>query len=81
MKVSDLIEILRELDPTAEIILSSDPEGNKFAPVEDFATGFFDSREQTFYNEDEFFEEDPDYLDDEGSSTHGDIAVVLWPSY
>lgn len=33
MKVSELISVLSQFEPEAEIVLSSDSEGNEFAPV------------------------------------------------
>jgi hypothetical protein len=35
MKVKEFIAVLSEHDPEAEIIISQDPEGNGFAPVDD----------------------------------------------
>lgn len=39
MKVKELIEILKPLDPEAEVILSKDAEGNNYSPLSDYSSG------------------------------------------
>lgn len=37
MKVKKLIKLLKDFDPNAIVIVSSDAEGNKFSPMEDIS--------------------------------------------
>lgn len=41
MKVNELISILSQFEPDAEIVLSSDSEGNGFAPVDEVSQGLY----------------------------------------
>lgn len=51
MKVKDLIEQLIEMEmPEAEIIISSDPEGNGFSPFSDWSVGIYDSEEGQLFD-------------------------------
>lgn len=81
MTVQDLIEILELMDPTATVILSSDPEGNKYAPLEDYSEGYFDSKYSEFHNvDDELIDttgEDPKDEEDK----HETNAIAFWPAY
>lgn len=83
MIVQELIELLEQQDPTALVVIASDPEGNGFAPVEDHCSGFFNAKTEEFFNEDEFFEEGTDYQEEEDEKTkpHGIPAFLLWPEY
>ena len=47
MKVSRLIELLQQSNQDAEVLLSSDEEGNAYAPWEGYAVGNFDKDEGT----------------------------------
>ena len=82
MTVQDLIEMLEQMDPTAMVVMSRDPEGNNFAPVEDYGQGFFDMKFSEYHEEEEVYEFEPDEEDDEYKKPKGAVpAVVLWPSY
>jgi hypothetical protein len=37
MKVKKLLELLNDVDPEAEVVLSSDGEGNSFSPCADYS--------------------------------------------
>ena len=76
MTVQDLIDLLSAEDPTAEIVISRDPEGNAYAPVGYIGQGYFDSRASEFYTEEDFFNEDYDE-----EEPHGLPAVGIWPVY
>ena len=81
MNVGDLIEILEMMDPTATVIMSTDPEGNKYAPLEDYSEGFYDSKYSEFHSvNDDLIDttgEDPD----ETEEKHEINAIALWPAY
>ena len=47
MKVENLIKLLQEMNPEAEVLLSHDEEGNEYGPQEGFAVGNFDNEEQS----------------------------------
>lgn len=79
MKVSELIELLQELDtPDALVILSSDGEGNSFSPVsEGFGVGQYEADNTwsgSFYDQEEYGDLDPDEKPDTCD------AVVIWPT-
>jgi hypothetical protein len=48
LKVRELIQDLMTLDPEAEVILSSDEEGNGFRRSRDWIEGMFDPSDQYF---------------------------------
>lgn len=83
MTVQQLIELLEEQDPSLEVILSKDPEGNKYSTLEDFSVGLFNNKYSTFTPEEENFSEfyyNDDESDEEDESL-GIPCVCLWPSY
>jgi hypothetical protein len=41
MKVKDLIETLKNIDPEKEIVMSKDSEGNSFSPLADWCHGYY----------------------------------------
>lgn len=70
MKVSELILLLNQLEPDAEIILSRDSEGNEFAPVDEVSQGLYSPHSHgDFYNLNERAEAGEDAIS----------AVVLYP--
>ena len=71
MKVSELIEILKKENPEAEVLLSSDEEGNSFEPADGgFAFGNFDKERNNKYNiEDMIYSVEPGKL-------HGDYIII-----
>lgn len=83
MTVEELIEVLRDLDPTAVVVLSSDAEGNAYRLLENVDEGFYDKNDLVYYSEDEFFgadeDVDDDYVMDDDSIPHGIPCVALWP--
>lgn len=81
MTVADLMEILELVDPTATVVMASDPEGNMYAPMEDYAIGAFDSKEMAFVRDDDiedYYAEHEDVIVEEPNGTH---AVVFYPAY
>ena len=46
MTVKELIESLRDADEDAQVILSSDAEGNSFAKIDDVYNGYFLPRKE-----------------------------------
>jgi hypothetical protein len=83
MNVQQLIEILQDLDPTAEVIISRDPEGNGYSPAsEHLGEGHFHTKDAEFYSD-----EDLDYLEadaeDEKQKISNDCipCVCIWPVY
>jgi hypothetical protein len=68
MNVAKLMKILADKDPEAEVILSSDPEGNDFRRLEDVET--------------RKYKECADGIDiwpPDEVRVDGSAAVVLWP--
>ena len=54
MKVSELISLINQFEPDAEIVLSHDSEGNGFAPVDEVSQGLYSPHGRgDFYNLDE----------------------------
>jgi hypothetical protein len=77
MKVKELLEILNDVDPEAEVIMSSDGEGNSFSPCADHSAQYRYEADSTWRGE--LVSEDPDEFDEE----RWDAAipcVVLWPT-
>lgn len=81
MTVQDLIEILEQVDPTATVVLASDPEGNSYAPLEDYAIGAFDSKESVFVRDDDIEDYYVEHDDEEREEPNGTHAIALWPAY
>ena len=82
MKVSELIEQLKAIDPNRIVILSKDVEGNGYSPLDDLWSGAY--RANSTYSGDVGFESlteedrsrgygDGDVIDD------GEPAVILCP--
>lgn len=77
MKVKELIEKLKAVDPDMLVVMSSDAEGNGFHPLEDAETGGYADGEVGLL---ELTEE----LKAKGYSeedVRGEPAMVLWPSH
>ena len=69
MKVKELIPLLEHAGEEAEVLLSSDEEGNSYSPVDcSYATGNFDEK---------YGIKDLIYTMDE-SEMHGDY-IILYP--
>lgn len=74
MKVKELIEILEKLNPDREVVLSSDEEGNRFNTLFDVGIGDW------WDEENDFIQDDPDYLAELiADDTPLVGAVCLWP--
>ena len=73
MKVSEFIELLKQLPQDHEVIMSKDSEGNSFSPFADFGIEMYEP-ECTWSG----------YLVDPESSHRTSVykknAVVLWPT-
>lgn len=85
MNVKELIQLLEECDPSAEVVLAKDEEGNGYCLLESVEEGFFNEKTEEFFTEEEFFDESDtlDESDDDEYSEvpHGIEAVVLRPIY
>jgi len=72
MRVKDLMKLLETLPKNAEVLVSSDSEGNHYSPLAHIDVGMGDMTtltDATFYSDDVLDEEDPDsnereYLED-----------------
>ncbi len=42
MKVKELLEILKNVDPELEVVMSKDAEGNRFSPFYDVSHGHYE---------------------------------------
>lgn len=69
MKVKDLIDELSEYDPEAEVILSSDAEGNNYSPARMLCAAHYTPIKSWYGEVDHPNNPHPD----------GDNAVVIWP--
>lgn len=70
MNVGELVSILSQFEPEAEIVLSRDSEGNGFAPVDEVSRGLYSPCGRgDIYNLDEKTEAGKDAIS----------AVVLYP--
>lgn len=67
MKVKDLIDFLKDQDPEAVIVLSSDAEGNSYSELNDAVEYYWDENSQDITGE---FEEDSCLQK----------AIVFWPN-
>lgn len=78
MKVKELIEELKELDPEMVVVLSEDAEGNRYNEARTVGVGLFNESEKEFYDEETL---EDDYDEDEVNEIRGDSAkcICLWP--
>lgn len=85
LTVGDLIELLQDYDPDTIVVMASDPEGNGYAPLCKVDAGFFNSKDASFYTEEEFFGDDEEVIEEdeytEDTKLHGTPAVGFWPAY
>lgn len=77
MKVKRLIELLKDCDPQAEVILQRDSEGNGFSPAENgIDQGEWDRDEHEFLSEAEVADR---IAFSDRKRKYEPNAVVLWP--
>ncbi len=89
MNVKELIQLLEECDPSAEVVLAKDEEGNGYCLLESVEEGFYNEKTEEFFTEEEFFDEsdtvedlsEDEYDNDYSETPHGIEAVVLRPIY
>lgn len=67
MKVKELQQLLKHMDPEAEVVLAGDPEGNWFRAADGYSTGWWEAAEKELH-------------DAKMKAPKGAIeALVLWP--
>ena len=81
MTVGDLMEMLEQMDPTATVVMASDPEGNAFAPLEDYSIGSFDSKESAFVQDEDIENYYALHEEETREEPNGTHAVAFWPAY
>lgn len=75
MTIAELIEMLKELDQNALVIMSKDGEGNGYSPmVDEFSTGTYEP--ETTWSGDFY----SDAEDGEEQDEAGQRCIVLWPT-
>lgn len=75
MNIGELIEILQEMDPTLEVILQRDPEGNGYSPI-------YGVDDNCLYDEEcEVFSKDDPDLEEYCDVATTKPVVVLFPMY
>jgi hypothetical protein len=80
MKVRELIEELQKENPEAEVIMSSDAEGNSYSPIYGFEVGRYQAENAwsgTFYGQRDLDPDDEYYSPPEGDSIE---ALALFPT-
>jgi hypothetical protein len=60
MKVKELIERLKNVDPEAELIMSKDAEGNSYSPLSDVEANTFYIPESTWCGQIYYFDSSAD---------------------
>ena len=83
MKVKELIEELKNLNPEADVVLSKDGEGNSYSPVDSIGIGYYipwNSYSGDFYNE--TWDADECCMDEQEWNEMRELnnAIVLWPT-
>lgn len=84
MRVIDLIDDLKKLDPNALVVISSDGEGNSYSPLcDDFGIGRYKAQ-TTWMGElvsEDDFNDNPDYYDNDlDTYLSGSVpAIILYP--
>lgn len=77
MTVGELQQLLADFDPTAEVVLATDADGNTFSPLSDASLGYY--LEDSSWSGDFVSNEDVD--EDEDINVDGaPPAVALWPT-
>jgi hypothetical protein len=83
VKVGELIEILNNAPKDAEVVMSSDSEGNNFSPLSETTSGYYvpESTWRGSFYDHEFTAEDNCMDDDEYADLISQpIAICLWPT-
>ena len=82
MNIQELIEILEMMDPTATVVLSSDPEGNSYSPLEDYSEGFYDSKYSEFHKPEEVIDTTGEDFEENATPDKQETnAVAFWPAF
>jgi hypothetical protein len=71
MKVKELIERLKEFDPTSEVYVSIDSEGNGFSKVADADPSYFNTKYVEAIHPDDY----PEYATDPAVKA----VIIIWP--
>ena len=79
MKVKELIEQLKKLDPDRIVIMSRDSEGNTFCPIDELSTSAYRAEYRDIGLEKLTPEDIKNGHNEESVMTDGEKAVVLWP--
>jgi hypothetical protein len=80
MKISELISELQKLDPSLEVLIAKDEEGNGFSKLETIDSGrHFDPEDTDNVWNDE--DQDDDCADDDECKAPDDAlpCIILWP--
>ncbi len=82
MKVRELIELLEEEDPEAEVVLSRDSEGNDYSPVAEVDDGVYEA--ETTWNG-QFYSNPGEDMDAAQEADWHEVrenpqALCLWPT-
>jgi len=75
MKVKELIEILKSVNPELDVVMSKDAEGNSYSPLSDFSFGVYEP-ESTWSGDFDI------YIDEDGTACYTEEesnAICLWP--
>lgn len=82
MTVKELIELLQQEDPDRLVILSEDPEGNSFSPLDDVVTGAYveDTWGNGEFGLEKLTKQDRDAGYGESDIVDGARALCLWPA-
>ena len=84
MLVKELIEILQEFDPDAQIIIAKDPEGNEYSPGWSYFSGYYipDTTYSGYVYDDTWTAEDCDMDEDQWEEMRRDnpVSVILVPT-
>lgn len=71
MKVSELIDVLKAMNPEAVVVIQKDAEGNGYSPCV--------GAEEARYEADSTWSGDVLSVEDEDHETRGVPCVVMWP--
>lgn len=78
MKVSELVELLKELPQEAPIMTASDEEGNSFHHLTFFSFGYVEKAQLSTYEPEVCFPDDEENDEYEGDSAYTEV-FILYP--